>query len=129
MNPFQKDVKERADQIDLLINSIDDNNLDLRNDVAEIEGDLERLEAANPGQRAGCSVPGEKVDRLLKEWADEDVYADEDMKKYTAELWVSLEEFEKQLKNEERGQSIVFGRRVKRYEAQIQRLKNLHLFE
>lgn len=129
MHPFQKEVKERADQIDLLINSIDDNNLDLRNDVAEIEGDLEKLEAANPGQRAGNSVPGEKVDRLLNEWADEDVYADEDMKKYTTELWVSLEEFEKQLKNEEGGQSIVFGRQVKRYEAQIQRLKNLHLFE
>ena len=44
MNPFQKSVKERVEKLDELILSIDDNNLDLKNEVYEIEAELEKLE-------------------------------------------------------------------------------------
>ena len=40
LHPFQKNVKESAAKIDKLIASMNDNNLDLRNDVTTIETQL-----------------------------------------------------------------------------------------
>lgn len=36
------------------------------------------------------TVPGEKIGKLLEQWADEDVYDDDDIKKYTTEFALSL---------------------------------------
>jgi len=94
MNPFQKSVKERVEKLDELIDSIDDNNLDLKNDVAEIEAELDKLEKSKE-HKAACFIPGEKVNKLLTNWANEELMFDEDIKRYSNELWVSLEEFEK----------------------------------
>ena len=54
---------------------------------------------------------------------------DEDIKRYSNELWVSLEEFEKQIKEEEKGYKMELNLQKKRYEAQLHRLRSLYLFE
>ena len=52
MNQFQLSVNESAERIEELIYDVDDNNLNLKNDIVQIEEDLEKLELekkkANP---------------------------------------------------------------------------------
>ena len=38
---------------------------------------------------------------MLKKWSEQHVYSEDDMTKYAGELWLTLQEFEKELKETE----------------------------
>ena len=85
-----------------MIEAIDVNNTDLRNEVQDTQNALNELENQRvPG--TSHIIPGNKIHDLMEAWGKEDVWYDEDIAKWANELWISLQEFEKHLKDEESG--------------------------
>ena len=84
--------------------SMDDTALDLRNAIADTEEAIEREWRRNP---SGSRIPGLKLGELLQKWGDEAVYTDEDLDAYRGELWLSLAQYEEQLKAEAQGHDAV----------------------
>ena len=64
MNQFQLDVKQRAEAIDELINSVDDNNIDLKNIVEMTETDLDKLEGERDPKTAHI-IPGDQISKMM----------------------------------------------------------------
>ena len=98
-------VNESAERIEELIHDVDDNNLNLKNDIVQIEEDLEKLELekkkANP--RSYRQVPGDELHKLMEKWGKDHLYEPEEIMEYADCLWISLEKYENQLKLEEKG--------------------------
>lgn len=64
MNQFQLDVKQRAEAINKLITSVDDNNIDLKNIVEMTETDLDRLEGERDPKTAHI-IPGDQISKMM----------------------------------------------------------------
>lgn len=47
---------------------------------------------------------------MLSDWLSEDVYSDADIHQMAIELWMSLEKFEKNIADEEKGYHIIMRR-------------------
>ena len=62
------------------------NNTELRNDVFDCEKAINDLEMERtPGTHH--VVPGKKINDLMEAWGKEDVWYDEDIAKWSFELW------------------------------------------
>ena len=61
----------------------------------------------------------------MNEWSQEPLYFDKDIQKLRLEPWKSLEEFENQLKYEEKGYQIELINHKKRCSFKIEQLKNM----
>ena len=48
----------------------------------------------------------------MKKWGSEKVYTDDEMKKYSGELWVTLQTYEEELRKEMKGHQIIFNKTV-----------------
>ena len=72
----------------------DDNNLELRNEVTEIETELEKLENEKANRR---TVPGEEIHKIMEKWANEKLYEPDEIFEYGNCLWISLKKYEEQL--------------------------------
>ena len=64
MNQFQLDVKQRVEAIDELLNSVDDNNIDLKNIVEMTETDLDKLEGERDPKTAHI-IPGDQISKMM----------------------------------------------------------------
>jgi hypothetical protein len=104
---MQLDVRARAEEIEKLIGSMDQNNAGLKNDIGDYEEAVLQLEAErNP--KTLHIVPGEKIHEKMTQWAQEEVYDNVDLYMYANELWMSLAQFEEQLKSGAKGHEIAF---------------------
>ena len=83
---------------------MDDTTLDLKNAIAETEEAIEREWRRNP---SGSRIPGLKLGELLQKWGDEGIYTSDDIDAYGGELWLSLAQYEEQLKAEAKGHDAV----------------------
>ena len=114
-----------------MVDSIDDNNTDLRSEVTGVEAELDKLERDRgvDRMRVLCGpTPGDAVHQALQVWGDEELAYDEDIAKWSTEYWSGLAEYEKELRTEEKGFQKVYRNTCKTYDAQIHRLKSMYLF-
>ena len=89
LNEFQIEVLKKTKEIDLMIESIDVNNTDLRNEVEDTQNALDQLENERvPGSHH--IIPGNKIKDLMDSWGKEKVWYDDDIAKWSSELWMSL---------------------------------------
>ena len=89
-------LKAQTKSIDELISSIDDNNSELRGEILECYDEMEEI-AEERKQKMYPIVPGAEIARALEEWDernDSTVCSDHDLRKFTSELWVSLQQYE-----------------------------------
>lgn len=96
---FQKKLNEGAVRIDDLINSMEDNAYDIKNDIEMGIEELEEMDREKD-PRLKHVVPGERVNRALNEIYDLERYDNQDIDNYGEELALSLKEFEKLLQKE-----------------------------
>lgn len=67
LNQFQIDVLRKTKEIDKMIESIDANNTELRNDVDDTKNALEQLENEKvPGTQH--LIPGNKISDMMEAW-------------------------------------------------------------
>lgn len=71
-------------------------NDEFKEQIAEIEDDLTKSGIEKAGKN-----PGNAIKHLLAKWSEEPTYSQHDMANYRNELWMSLENFEKFLKEQE----------------------------
>ena len=71
-------------------------NDEFKEQIADIEEDLTKSGIEKAGKN-----PGNAIKHLLAKWADEPIYTQEQMEKYRNELWMSLEDFENFLSEQE----------------------------
>ena len=62
--------------------------------------DIEEHLIESSKQKAGRN-PGGEIKHMLTKWSNQQVYSDDDMTKYAGELWMSLQEFEKDMRETE----------------------------
>lgn len=84
---------------------MDENNHQLNNAVAECETDLEKMEEERRRQNLP-QIPGRKIGERIKEWAKDEIYFDDEINQYAGELWISLAEYEEQIRSEHKGYEI-----------------------
>ena len=85
-------LKERTEQIDQLINSIDENNEGWRGDLEDIENDLEQLNYQKRRDSLPV-VPGVHIRKMLLAWDqknDATVRTEEQTDRFINELALSL---------------------------------------
>lgn len=66
---------------------------------------------------------------LIELWSKEEIIDEKSNKEYTEALWLSLQEFEQQLRDEAKGHELAFKFQQKKYQAQVQRLKEVTSFQ
>ena len=98
MTPFQEAIHERLqvakDQIDSVM-EIDEN---FQEHLEEVQGEMHKTNVEKAGKN-----PGHAIKNMLTKWADEPTFSAEEIDKYGNELWVTLAEFEKYLREQEFG--------------------------
>jgi hypothetical protein len=60
----------------------------------------------------------------LERWSNEDIITDDDMLKFANELWLTVEEFEKDLKDSLKGHEIVLSMKEHKYHSHTEWIKN-----
>lgn len=123
LNPMEKKIKENADRIEKLINDAEANNLDLKNEVDDINHELDQIEAEK--SKIKNLSYGEKVAKeLAKMEEDLEKAHDPSIKKWASALWDHLHEFEKRIENEARGYKIEYNRLVSSYDNHVHFIKS-----
>ena len=81
---------------------MDDNAIDLKAAINETDEYMEELQEKRRLENLPI-IPGEKIKTLVGELAQQEVYSKVNNAKYANELWISLEEFERQIAKEAKG--------------------------
>mmetsp|Transcript_17002 Transcript_17002/g.26215 ORF Transcript_17002/g.26215 Transcript_17002/m.26215 type:complete len:102 (+) Transcript_17002:1072-1377(+) len=93
---------------------------------------MDRLEKKNRDENLPM-IPGLKIHELMEAWNREgNEVADWDdtrLQKLSSEFWLSLDDFEKHLRDSERGDHLVLKAIVKKYEARVSRMKQVTSFQ
>ena len=71
------------------IDSLTENNKEMKHDVEHCEKDLHALEKKKKNDN-----PGSAVNQMLQKMADEPVYTAQDLRNYAGELWLTAQKFE-----------------------------------
>ena len=91
---------ESANNIETLVSSVEDNNINLRYEAADIEQELMDLHQEIPPALQNV-VPGERLGKLFESWTNEKYYqGDPGLLQFSNELWLTQEEFEKELQQD-----------------------------
>ena len=86
------------------------------------EADLDKLEAERDPKTAHI-IPGDQISKMMQMWGNEEVYEDHEIKKWSVDLWMSLQEYEKALIAEEKGFKLIGAKKEKVLMDQYNRLK------
>lgn len=100
-NDFQNKVVAEANKIDELVSSIDKNNDDLKNQIQQTISDIKRLESEKDPNSA--LIPGIKIERLMRQMADQPSYEPMQIKYWLDECWKTVEEINEEIREQERG--------------------------
>lgn len=68
--------------------------------------------------------PLHKLHELLERWSREDVMTDEGLAKFAGELWMTVAEFEKDLKESLKGHEIILSMKEYKFSSHIDWIKN-----
>ena len=93
MTPFQEAIHEGLQQAKSKIENIATLDDEFCEQVQEIEDDL-----ILSNQMKGGRNPGGQILHMLTKWSQQEVHSDEELKRYAGELWLTAEEFEKELR-------------------------------
>lgn len=68
--------------------------------------------------------PLQKLQDLLDKWQKEELSTDEDLIKFASELWVTVADFEKDLKDSLKGHEILMAIKEYKYSSHVDWIKN-----
>ncbi|CDW79813.1 UNKNOWN [Stylonychia lemnae] len=100
-----KKIQEKIKNIDGLVSNFENNTDEMAVDLMEFEKEVEKMD-----HQKAVDQPGEAMQEMLEKWDGEEVQNEEEIQKYAGELWVSLEEYEKQLKEEIKGHQLHYNK-------------------
>ena len=118
-NPVQQEVCDRVEKIMSQVQDLRNNNLDLKSEIRQTEKELNICEQENAGRN-----PGVAVKDLLKRWSVEPLQTAKEIEAYANELWVTREQFEKELRNEQRGAELEILKAKMNYQIKLDSLRN-----
>ena len=81
-----------------MLKELDDDQKDFGREVATIEREMKYLE-----QGRKVPMPGAALSTMLNKWAEEPIDSPVQFSEYILGLWKSREQFEQELREEERG--------------------------
>lgn len=119
---FQRKLEEHTKSIDDLVKTIDQDTLQFQINMMSLENEVEELQEQSRINQFP-EVPGQKIAKLLDEMSQQPVSSTKDIKMFQKEMWMTLQQFEKNLQEEEKGYQIRFNNQRIQYESQIQRIK------
>jgi len=117
-------IKERVEAIDLLLDDMNMNNDNLGTSIMTYEKEIEKLENDKDGHK-----PLQKLQDLLDKWSKEDIKTDDDLANFACELWQTVEEFEKELKESMKGHEIIMHMKQYKYQSHVDWIKNKFGFQ
>ena len=96
---------DRVEKMMGQVRDLDRNNTELQRAVRFTEKDLEQCEISKAGRK-----PGAALQDMLKRWQAEPVDTPAELEAYTQGLWLTREQFEKQLWEEAHGCELELAR-------------------
>ncbi|CDW90671.1 UNKNOWN [Stylonychia lemnae] len=112
-------ILERVKNIDNLVEFMEDNTNEMAQDVEKFEQDFKQLE-----EQKETNHPLAKLQDLLDRWSKEDLKTEDEIQKFAGELWVTVSEFEKDLKESLKGHEIILAMKDHKYTTHIDWIKN-----
>ena len=88
-------MHDRVERIIDQVEELDENNMELQREVRWTEKALEACEISKAGKN-----PGVYLNDMLKKWNAENIETNAELEEYAKVLWVTREQFEKQLRDE-----------------------------
>ena len=101
MTPFCEAIHDRLQIAMAAADSLLESNNEFKEQIESIEEDLQKTGIEKAGKN-----PGYALKHMLAKWSDEPYYTQLDTDRHSRELWISLGEFEKFLKEQEFGMEI-----------------------
>ena len=115
---FQK-IMDRVKVIDNLVEFMEDNTDAMAQDVEKFQKDVEDLEKTKE-----TNHPLQKLTDLLDRWSRDEPHTQEDIIKFASELWMTLAEYEKDLKESVKGHEIILAMKEYKYSTHLDWIKN-----
>ena len=126
MTDAQKQVRSSANEIQALIDSMDEDNHGLQEQLDKFDTTIDPMD---PERRLLLVEPGEKIGRLMEKWGEEPVYTDKDVMKWKDGYWISLAKFERELEDIERGYELFYQGKMAQLEGRMRSMKNKFMFQ
>jgi len=95
-------------------------NTEFKEEIEEVRDDLTKSGRERTGKNPN---PGHALRHMLAKWSEEPHYSQADLEKYRNELWISLEEFERYLKQKEFGMEIELKNTKIQYRTRVDGLR------
>eukprot|EP00347_Sterkiella_histriomuscorum_P011047 403373953 len=115
---YQK-IMDRVKNINHLVEFMEDNTNELAQDVEKFEQDFQVLEEQKENNH-----PLHKLHDLLERWSREEPMTTEDLVKFAGEFWMTVQEFEKDLKESLKGHEMILSIKEYKYSSHIDWIKN-----
>ena len=118
INNEYKKIMDRVKNIDKIVDSMEDTTNELSQDVMAFELEYDSLE------KEVKDAPLVKMTEMLEKWSKESIHTHDEIQKFAQELWVSLEEYEKDIKDGVQGHQMILSMKEYKYMNHIEWIKN-----
>jgi hypothetical protein len=109
--------------IDKLADNMDENQTELAMDVRNFEKEVDVLEKNIRDITSGLP-PLAKITDMLERWSREPVHTQKDIMKFAHELWVSLDDYEREMRDQVQGHQILLAMKEHQFSTHTSWLKN-----
>ena len=123
MNSEYKRIMDRVKNIDSIVDTMEDTTNALSQDVMTFEHETNALE------REVKEPPLLKLTEMLDRWSSETIHTNDEIQKFAHELWVSLAEYEKDIKESVQGHQIIIAMKDYKFMNHIEWIKNKFGFQ
>jgi chromosome segregation ATPase len=122
INSEYKKIMDRVKNIDKIVEEIEDNRTEFVQDVVTFEKEYDILE--KEARDLNPLPPLTKITDMLERWSREPVHSQEDLKRFANELWVSLDDYEREMRDQVNGHQIILAIKEHKFMTNIEWLKN-----
>lgn len=114
---------DRVKNIDSIVDTMEDTTNAISQDIMAFEHEATALE------REVKEPPLLKLTEMLDRWSSEPIHTKDEIQKFAHELWVSLAEYEKDLKEGVQGHQIIIAMKDYKFMNHIEWIKNKFGFQ
>lgn len=121
LNAEYKKIMDKVKSIDLIVDRFGENQDEMSQDVMAFEHEANEME--NLLARDGME-PLQKITEMLERWSSEPIHTQDEIQRFANELWVSLSEYEKDIKEGIQGHQIIIAIKEHKYMQHVEWIKN-----
>ena len=105
-----------------MVEHFEDNTDQMAQDMLQFEIELDNLE--KQARDVNPNPPLQKITDMLERWSREPIHTQDEIQKFANELWVSLDDYEKDMKDSIKGHQIILAMKEYKFLTHLEWIKN-----